>query len=210
MHVAKESQDARGLQDLAERAAAVARPKALYKICYVEKRGYDSVAIDGVTFASRVLRVNLDKVERAFPYVATCDTEVDEVVAGVDDFMVRFWLDTVKEMALTASRTYLTSHLKRRYALRQTSMMNPGWGARDLWPIEQQRALFLILDPVEDLVGVRLTDSFLMIPNKSVSGILFPTEFGFEACPLCPRDVCPSRRAPYDESLARSYEYAET
>jgi hypothetical protein len=51
------------------------------------------------------------------------------------------------------------------------------------------------------MVGVRLTDSCLMMPTKSVSGIRFPTETSFESCQLCPRDDCPGRRAPYDSGL---------
>jgi len=40
-----------------------------------------------------------------------------------------------------------------------------------------------------------------MVPVKSVSGILFPTEESFASCQLCPREVCPGRRAPYDPDL---------
>jgi hypothetical protein len=44
---------------------------------------------------------------------------------------------------------------------------------------------------------VRLTESMLMIPRKSVSGIFFPSEEGFVACQLCERENCPSRKAPF-------------
>jgi len=39
------------------------------------------------------------------------------------------------------------------------------------------------------------------VPVKSVSGIMFPTEMSFESCGLCPREVCPGRRAAYDPGL---------
>ena len=54
-------------------------------------------------------------------------------------------------------------------------------------------------------MGVRLTDSFLMVPNKSVSGIFFPAEVTFTSCQLCQRGVCPGRRAPFDPKLHASY-----
>ena len=58
------------------------------------------------------------------------------------------------------------------------------------------------LVPVQvERLGVRLTDSLLMIPSKSVSGIRFPTEQTFASCQLCPRAGCPSRQAPYDATL---------
>jgi predicted transcriptional regulator len=81
--------------------------------------------------------------------------------------------------------------------------MSPG-SLKD-WPIEEQRALFAILGDVEGSIGVRLSESLVMIPSKSLSGIYFPTEVPFYSCQLCPRERCPSRRATYDESAARDY-----
>ena len=207
LHIDKESEDAKDIQHLVDHVAPLIKPKAVYKVSYIQYKGYDTVNIGGVTFTSRVLRVNLDKVERVFPYIATCGSELEKIVAATDDFMRRFWLDTVKEMALEAGRKYLSNYLKRKYALGQMSKMSPGAGSQDLWPIEQQKQLFSIFGNVEDLIGVKLTDSFLMIPNKSVSGIYFPTEIKFESCQLCPRKGCPSRRAPYDKNLLEAKYY---
>jgi hypothetical protein len=149
-------------------------------------------------------------VERVFPYIATCGREADEAPLPSDDMMAPFWLDTIKGMALGAAGEALRDHLSRTYAVGRMSSMNPGAGPHDLWPIEQQSQLFSLLGDVEGRIGVRLTDSFLMIPNKTVSGIYFPTEITFEACKLCPREVCQGRRAPYDEALSKSYNVAST
>jgi len=191
------------VQELIEIVRPVAKPKAIYKVSYVENKNEDSLYIDGVRFTSRVLRVNLDKVERVFPYVATCGRELDEIAVPSDDYMKYYCLDVIKEMTLRSAISYLTDYLTRNYALGQVSRMHPG-SLRD-WPITQQKALFSIFGNVEDLVGVKLTESFLMIPVKSVSGIYFPTEIRFESCQLCPREVCHERRAPYDPDLVRKY-----
>jgi len=205
LHIDKKSEDAKDVQHLLQSAASVARPKAIYEVSYIQDKGHNTVNIGGVTFTSRVLRLNLDKVERVFPYIATCGRELDEIAIATDDFMRQFWLDTIKEMALGASIKYLDDYLKRRYALGQVSKMNPGSGAKDLWPIEEQKQLFSIFGNVKDLIGVELTDSFLMVPNKSVSGIYFPTEIRFQSCQLCPREVCSGRQAPYDKNLLQAY-----
>jgi hypothetical protein len=207
LRVDKESEDAKDIQHLIEHVAPLVKPKAIYEVSYIQYKGYDTVAIGAITFTSRVLRVNLDKVERVFPYIATCGRELDEIVAATDDFMRRFWLDTIKGMVLETSVKYLSNYLKRKYALGQMSKMSPGAGSQDLWPIEQQKQLFSIFGNVEDLIGVKLTPSFLMIPNKSVSGIYFPTEIKFESCQLCPRKGCLSRRAPYDKNLLEAKYY---
>ena len=205
LHIDKGSEDAKDIQDLVETVSPVASPKAIYKVCYIQSKDYDTVKVGGVTFSSRVLRVNLDKVERVFPYIATCGRELDETISSSDDFIRQFWLDTIKGMALETGVKYLKDYLKRKYALGDTSSMAPGAGGQDLWPIEQQKQLFSLFGNVEDLIGVKLTDSFLMIPNKSVSGISFPTKIRFESCQLCARRICAGRRAPYDKNLVESY-----
>ena len=177
----------------------------MYRVSYVEDRGEDSVTIDCVTFTSRVLRVNLDKVERVFPFIATCGKEIDEIDLASGDFIKQFWIDTIKEIALVFICRYLNEHLNRRYALRKTSSMSPGSGDIDIWPIEQQRGLFSLFGNAYELIGVELTDSFLMIPNKSVSGIRFPTEIDFRSCQVCHRENCTSRSSPFDRILWETY-----
>lgn len=204
LHVAPGSPDARCLEDLVGVLVPAMRPKAVYDVLYVEDRSEEGVHIGGVAFTSRMLRANLDSVERVFPFVATCGTEADEVPIPADDMLAQFWVDTIKGFALKASREFLDAHLKRRYATGQLSTMSPGAGPPGLWPIEQQKELFSVFGDVEALIGVRLTDSFLMIPNKTVSGISFPTQVTFETCRLCPRPRCSGRRAAYDEALSES------
>jgi hypothetical protein len=86
------------------------------------------------------------------------------------------------------------------------SRMAPGSGAANVWPLTQQKALFSIFGDVEDMIGVKLTDRYLMVPIKSVSGIFFLHENPFVSCMLCPRENCVGRRAPYDRELERKYE----
>ena len=191
------------VQELIEIARPVANPKAIYEVSYVDNKNEDSLYIDGVRFTSRVLRVNLDKVERVFPYVATCGRELDEITIPPADFMQHYWLDVIKETVLRSAINYLTDYLTRNYALGQMSKMHPG--SLGDWPITQQKELLSIFGNVEDLIGVKLTKSFLMLPLKSVSGIYFPTEIKFESCQLCPREKCIERRAPYDPDLVRKY-----
>ena len=159
--------------------------------------------IKGVRFTSRVLRVNLEEVQRVFLYIATCGTEVESIDIPSDDLMRKFVLDTIKQMALGDAIKHLREHIDREYRPGKMSAMAPG--SLEDWPISEQKQLFSIFGDVESLIGVKLTDSFLMLPLKSISGICFPTEFTFESCQLCPRERCPGRRAAYDEKLKEKY-----
>jgi len=206
LHLRKENKDMeRIVQELLDIVHPVAKPKAIYKVSYVDNKNGDSLYIDGVRFTSRVLRVNLDKVGRVFPYMATCGQELDKIAVPADDYMKYYCLDTIKEMALYSARSYLQDYLTRNYALGQMSRMYPGEGAAEDWPIAQQKELVSIFGNVEDLIGVQLTEHFLMLPLKSSSGIYFPTEIRFESCQLCPREVCSERKAPYDPDLVKKY-----
>lgn len=191
------------VQELVDIAHLIINPKIAYKISYVNRRNGDEVDIDGVRFTSRVLRVNLSKIERVFPYVMTIGRELENKAISLGDLLKQFYLDTIGNIALDYVAEYFEDHLKRKYRLQNISEMNPG--SLEDWPITQQKQLFSLLGDVEDLLGVRLTDSLLMVPRKSVSGIYFPTEVTFYSCQLCPRKKCEGRQAPYDKSLEEKY-----
>ena len=191
------------IQEVISIVLPIAKPKAMYKVSYIDKKMEDSVEIDGVKFTSRVLRDNLEKVQRVFPFVATCGTELDELSVPESDFMKCYYLDQIKELLLEEAMSHLEKHLGHKYGLGQVSEIEPG--SLESWPITQQKELFSLLGNVEENVGVRLSDKFLMVPVKSVSGIYFPTEIKFESCQLCPREKCIGRKAPYDPERAKKY-----
>ncbi|UCD71443.1 MAG: hypothetical protein JSW70_00205 [Syntrophobacterales bacterium] len=194
------SADVRKLAGLAE---SLIKAKAIYAVSCVNRRVGDTVEVDGVTFTSRVLRVNLDKVESVFPFIITIGRALEDEASSCNDLLRQFYLEAIGDMALRSSRQYLEKFLKRHFGLGQLSRMSPG-SLKD-WPITEQKPLFSLFDDVENLVGVTLTESMLMIPRKSVSGIFFPTEVMFFSCQLCPRNGCPARKAPYDETLEKEY-----
>jgi len=203
MHLEAEDKYLKDAQDIIDKVLPIIRPKAIYKLCYIENKGEDIIEIEGIKFTSRVLRLNLDKVERVFPYVATCGKEAENVDIPSDDLMQKFMLDIIKQSALGTAIKKLREHIDKTYMPGQMSVMSPG--SLENWPISEQKPLFSIFGDVESLIGVKLTDSFLMLPLKSVSGMYFPTEVRFESCQLCPRERCPGRRAPYNEKLKEKY-----
>ena len=207
LHTDADTDDGREFGEMVDRARQAAKPKAIYRESFVEARTDDTVTLDGVTFTSRAMVVNLEDVHRVFAFVATCGREIDDLGLASGDFVKQYWVDTIKAALLSASVRHLNAHLTKTYALGKTSSMSPGSGDVTVWPIEQQRLLFELLGDVEGSIGVQLTDSCLMLPNKTVSGIRFPKEVDFRSCQLCHRDNCPSRGAPFDEALWQSMEH---
>jgi hypothetical protein len=203
LHMRPDSDDVPEIQRMAEEAQRIARPKAAYQVSFVEKVDDRHVSVDGVAFTSRILRVNLDQVHRVFPYMATCGMELQEWSDQFDDMLVDFWADTIKAMALMAASNALMEHLQAQYMPGPLGAMNPG--SLTDWPISEQKAFFHLFNDAQNPIGIHLSSTFLMTPNKSVTGLQFSTDSKYVNCQLCPREDCPGRRAPYDEMQLSRY-----
>jgi hypothetical protein len=198
-HINENSPMAADFTAMAAQAQAAARPKVLYRVSLAEPAGDQAVVVDGVRFTSRVLRVNLADAHRVFPFLGTCGAEMAAWAAAYDDLLESFWAGLMMEQALYAALQFFEAHIEKLYQPGTMASMNPG--SLEDWPLSEQAPMFALLGDTRQQIGVRLTDSMLMVPAKSVSGILFPAEESYANCQLCPREVCPNRRAPYDEML---------
>jgi hypothetical protein len=189
---------------LLEQARSLIRLRAVYEISYTGAKGEDTVGIAGVTFRSRVLRRNLDQAQKVFPFIMTAGPALEAAAASSGDLLKQYYLEEMANIALGNGAAWLAARLAERWGFPGVASMDPG--SLEDWPITEQPKLFSIFGDTKRLVGVRLTDSMLMVPRKSISGIFFPSEEGFQSCQLCERDRCPGRRAPYDATLAATYE----
>ena len=184
---------------LIREAEAVAHPRAIYRMTFIESRGDQHVMAEGVRFDSRVMKVNLDNLHRFFAFVVTSGNELDAWANGKTDLLERFWADTINQAVVISASSFLDRHLRARFGLAKTARMSPG-GLPD-WPLEEQRVLFELLGDTRKAIGVELMESLFMVPVKSISGIVFANEDGFASCQLCPREDCPGRKVPYDPGL---------
>lgn len=191
------------VEELVEEVLPVLAAKAVYRACYVEHRSETGVTVSGVHWKSNVLHKRFEGVGRVFPYIVTIGAGLEETAQAYADALDKYYLDEIGNLAVVRAREYLKEHLQSRFRVEGLAYLGPGQLAD--WPLEAQRPLFSLLGDVQRTVGVTLTDSLLMRPAKSLSGIFFPTETSFFACQLCPRDKCPSRKATYNAELAREY-----
>ncbi|NLU36083.1 MAG: vitamin B12 dependent methionine synthase [Clostridiales bacterium] len=199
LHMDAGSEDGIRFLDLIRQAEKIGRPKAVYALASIDQKLSDGVVVEGIRLTSRIMRVNFADINRVFPYVITCGRELSEWAAGLEDMLEQYMADLIMEQALEAARRYLYDHLDKEYRLGSFKSMNPG--SLEDWPLSQQKQIFQILGKVKEAIGVELNDSCLMLPMKSVSGILFQTESSYENCQLCPREFCPNRRAEYNPQL---------
>jgi len=204
LKIIPDSEDEIELEILLKNAMEIAKPKAIYLESFIEEKRKNTVKINGVEFESKLLRKNLDKVEKIFPFIVTCGNELDSKAFDKRDFLKEYWWDRIKQHFLDIALNNLIDHLEKRFFLNNPRIISPGTGDYGLWSIEQQKNLFSLFKGEEKLIGVKLTESYLMIPNKSLSGIIFTGEKDFRSCKVCHRKNCPSRSAPFDKNLWKS------
>ncbi len=183
------------ITELVEAAAAIAAPKTLYAVLPIDARDDKGVTIGGVSIKSELMSKNFASVSRVFPYVSTCGVELEEWSKSLDDPLLEYVADAIKQHYLRLVMVEFNRFIRERYGISgYMPAMNPG--SIKEWPLTGQRELFSIFgyEQVKEAIGVVLTDSCLMLPSKSVDGIYFESERDYENCELCPIKDCPNRR----------------
>lgn len=176
-------------------AEAVARPAAVFRALPVEETA-EGVLLAGVLLKEDFVREKLSGCDTVYPYIATCGPEAEEWSLEFEDFYEQYVADAIKLQLVGLARTALYERVCGYLGEGEhLSSLNPG--SLQEWPITGQVPLFAMLDGGGREIGVTLTDSMLMVPSKSVSGIFFATPDHYENCQLCPRLDCPNRRAPF-------------
>ena len=195
-------EDWRDLAALVARFQAVGRPKALLRLAAVTSRDANGVGIDGHTyFASSTLAQRVVDQHRMWLFCATCGQEVAPLAEGLDVFQ-QLWFEELKMVLLAAASHAVQDTIKRAYAVKRLASMAPGSGDAQLWPIQELQVLFgALAGQAQSALGVELTDSMLMLPNKTVAGVYFSSDAAFATCELWHRDGCPSRRQPFNQEL---------
>jgi len=187
-------------EEMAREAEAAGAPSAVYRISRLARPRADGVDIDGISFDGTLLAENLDGQKTVFPFIATCGTHLEEWAGSFCDMLDRYRADVIANLALESAVDSLKTLITERHGAGPLSMMNPGSLAT--WPLDEQRKLFALLGRSAARIGVALTDSLVMRPLKSISGIFFTSSEGFVSCERCPRAACGLRRAPFNGCAA--------
>ena len=155
---------------------------------------------NAITLESKVIARLLERCEKVAIFALTIGNYLEEMVAhlaenrlvlqatvldaigsGVAEQLVVFVEDRIRKLA--ASRGFVIS---RRFS--------PGYCD---WDVSQQEMIFKAMQ--EDTAGVRLTEGYLMLPRKSISGIIGigsnnSNIDNYNPCKSCLAADCPGRR----------------
>lgn len=138
-------------------------------------------------------------------FVATAGVEFEEFqeeLKSRGDMVKIFIADSVGSVLAEKTADVMEESLQKlldSYGWKHTNRFSPGYCG---WHVSEQNDLFSTF-PVEDPCGVKLTSSSLMVPIKSVSGIIGlgdnvrKVEY---SCGLCDYKQCYKRRKPSKNS----------
>jgi hypothetical protein len=183
-----------------ERCLDLVKPRSAYSLYETVEADGDAVRIGGAEFRGKILSTVLDGSVMAAVCVCTVGRDIDDEVERLNsggNAVSALVLDTMGIVALMRVRISFLNELYEREARPRGFSTTPPYGPGQCgWEIGEQRELFTLVDA--DSAGIRLTESCLMIPKKSVSGIvgLGPKGKVFNniPCDVCDRADCRGRK----------------
>ena len=159
------------------------------------------VVIDGpIIFRSHVIARLLEPCEKVAVFLVTIGDRLEEMVgqlSGDGLVLQAAVLDAIGSVAAESVAGFVQDAIGKiagRQGLAISQRFSPGYCD---WNIEQQKTVFQAVNG--DSMGIRLTEGCLMLPRKSISGVIGigTSHSGVEhynPCRTCDRNNCPGRR----------------
>lgn len=161
---------------------------------------HDSVTLDGTVLRTAAQIAGLlTGSESIIVIAATVGHSMDRWIRQFfdsGDSMRGYVADTIGSEAVEGAASWLEERIADRAiesSRYTTSRFSPGYCD---WDVDEQHALFSLLP--EGFCGIQLTENALMLPIKSVSGVIgigTDCERLVTACSVCTLETCSRRRA---------------
>jgi len=189
------------IDDYAEHAHSLINPLFSYVIKDVEwARGSIALIEGSIIFKSRIIAQLLERCPQVAIFVVTIGKYLEETAFQLarDGLILQATvLDAIGSDAVEKMADFAQDRIKevaKAQGLVTSRRFSPGYCD---WNIGQQRMLFYAL--TGNTVGIRLTGECLMIPQKSISGIIGiglskANVENYNPCKTCRKKDCPGRR----------------
>lgn len=163
------------LEEAIRKAKELAQPAGMWKEEEIRDGGSSDLVVlaDGLQIKSKLVKKVMRGCSRAAIFAVTIGSQLEVEVAKLmkaGDMAEAVMLDSVGGESAEGCAEYLNKLVQKeahRRGLHLTMRFSPGYGD---WLLEGQRWLFKALTP--EKIGITLTESCLMIPRKSITGII--------------------------------------
>jgi len=175
-------------------------PSYSYVVRDIKSVQGSSVVIDGsVTFQSKVIAQLMERCEKIAVFLLTIGNHLEETVRQMSEdglILQATVLDAIGSVAAETVADFVqerVDEVARDHGLCTSLRFSPGYCD---WNIKQQKMVFQSVGTCS--TGIRLTEDYLMLPRKSISGIIGIGYCNgvehYNPCNTCPNYHCPSRR----------------
>lgn len=123
-----------------------------------------------VLYIKKLLYSLLNKSEKFVIFVATAGNEFQEYkdnASTENDIIKTYIIDIIGTCIVEAVGDYMEKQLESLITCKHTNRLSPGYCG---WDLSEQKTIFKLLD--NKPCNIRLSDVCLMIPEKSISGII--------------------------------------
>lgn len=186
----------RMLDDVLAHASGICRPKIMFGVCSGTVVPPVYVKAENLTFhPGKIIADSLAGSDKFCFFVATAGREYEDyrnTYRNNGDLVMEFIADAVGSVLAEACVAKVSEYLQEMLDVPFTYPYSPGYCG---WKLTDQRLLFSLFPDAP--CGIELTDSCLMYPIKSVSGIIgigsgvVRKPYG---CAICKNRSCYKRR----------------
>lgn len=190
---------------MTEELETILKPQLSYRVLELMEVDRSGIVLaDGTRFKSSKLAKTLSGAETVCCFLATVGPAVDveiQTLMQKKHYADAYVLDALGSMSAEDVVEQFYQRVARRQADKGCGVslrFSPGYCD---WPIEQQRPLFALFEDTE-APDVVLSDTCLMTPRKSVSGLfgLLPpgvkgADAAYNPCNSCSKKNCIARRS---------------
>lgn len=184
------------LDEVLTQAQRICKPRILYRICSGQILSPLHIEVGGVNFRpGKIITDSLAGAESFCLFVATAGLEFEEfrrAYKEAGDCVREFIADSVGSVVAEACVVKIEQRLDKELQTPHTFPYSPGYCG---WKVSEQQLLFGMLP--EHPCGIELTESSLMYPIKSISGVMgigSQIERKPYGCTICRNTSCYKRR----------------
>ena len=188
------------INEYVENTCHLIEPSYSYVVRDIESVQGSRVVIEGsVIFESKVIARLLEQCEKVAVFALTIGNRLEEMVCHLaeDGLVVQAAvLDAIGSGAVEVVADFVQDRIDEiasAKGLYNSQRFSPGYCD---WEVDQQKMVFQAING--DSAGVRLTDGCLMLPRKSISGIIgigsSKSIENYNPCQTCDKRDCPGRR----------------
>lgn len=191
-----------GLRSSIEKAKRLAKPGSLtLNIPIVNTAGDSIILSGGVSLTGKSMTAYMKNAREVILFLVTIGSDIEETASSLmknGDGLSGYLMDRIGSFAVESLAECLENHVRKEYAAENLSVSmrySPGYCD---WPLDEQLKLDKLIG--YSRIGVRLNESLMMTPKKSISGLiaLGDREAFAEKRSQC--DMCSTKRCDYRRS----------